>query len=248
MEPMNNATLERLLEISAPWSLIGARFDDTERQLEVHVGIARSGWFGAMRGLRQDGLRSHSWRHLGLGAKRVRILLECPEGTAPPQAPWAGVEDSPFTAALSQRLLVLFGSGVSLAVASAVLDLDPQEVWRFKRRLDIGQLGASGHPADAQAEVPAAPLSSPAAEPQPAAPVDLPDADHGVWRDLLSGSLPLEIGNLGLQLFLARLRAQFALARDEDARSLKAHELRRYCEKNIKVVSREIAAIRSLAR
>lgn len=246
---MNNATLQKLLDIEAPWSLIGARFDEQARQLEVHVGMARSGWFGAVRASRQDGVRSYSWRHLGLGARRVRILLECPAGTALPQVPWAGVEDSPFSAALSQRLLLLFGSGVSLPVASSVLDLDPEEVWRFKHRLDSGKLGAMTRPAEAAAALSLAASESTAPPaPPPPPPVELPDAGHGVWRGLLSGSVPLEIGNLGLQLFLARLRSQFALARDEDARSLKAQELRRYCEKNARVVAREIAAIRRLAQ
>lgn len=245
---VDNATLEKLLEVSAPWSVVAANFDDRGHLVEVHIGLRRSSWFGAARTVRSRDARSLSWRHLGLAGRRCLVRLECPARERLPETAWAGPDDSPFTHALAQRLLILFGSGASLAVVSGVMDLDPEEVWRFKHRLDTGRLGANWNPADAPAMPGAATVTARVEKAVSRAVSDLPEAENGVWRELLAGKLSLDIRNLGLQLLLARLRTQFAVARDDDARTLKVLELRRYCEKNITVAAREIAQIRSRAR
>jgi len=256
---MNNATLEKLLGIAWPWSVLEVEVNDAENLLDVHVGLPRSGWLTMLRSVSRDGVRTFVWRHLGVGALRCRIRLDCPAEMPIPDGGWAGQDDSPFTHALSQRILILLGNGASLALVSSTFDVDPQEVWRFKRRLDTGRVGAawSGEAAPAQNNAapqrPAAPTATPTlgteAEPQRAtAGIDLPEVEHGIWRELLNGNLSIDIRNLGLQLLLARLRAQFAVARDEDTRNLKVLELRRYCEKNINVATREIQQIRAKAQ
>ncbi len=262
---MNNATLEKLLGVSWPWSILSAEVDDAEHLLEVHIGLPRAGWLTMLRNVSRDGIRTFVWRHLGVGGLRCRIRLDCPVDMPLPEAAWAGQDDSPFSHALTQRLLILLGNGASLAVVSSVFDVDPQEVWRFKRRLDTGRVGASWTTSESAAPhtnaatpAPVTANSGPSHSnttavssndaPPRAAGGELPEAEHGIWRELLTGHMSIDIRNLGLQLLLARLRTQFAVARDEDTRSLKVLELRRYCEKNINVATREIEQIKARAQ
>lgn len=243
---MKFAVYEQLLGVAAPWAVTQVSFDPARKSLEVQISYQRgSGWFGARRAW-SGGTDRRAWRHLPLGEQRCSIRLERPVDVAVPEAPWSGPQDSPFTHSLGSRLLVLFGNGTSLTGVTAALDLDPQEVWRFKRGLDTGRLGGdwSSRPASEVPAVAASPLPQEISE----AASNLPGADNPIWHDLLAGASRVEIRNLGLQLLLTRLRTQYRLASDDSVRSLKAHELRRYCEKNTRAAAHEVEQIRRYAQ
>jgi hypothetical protein len=240
---MNYAVVEKLLGVSYPWVIHQLHIDEAHKSVTVQIGHGRPGWFGARRAIAGNAIEKRSWQHVGLGTLKCLIQFDGPAGVSPPPMPWCGPVDSPFTNALSRQLLTLFANGATLSGVSGALELDPQDVWRFKRGLDTGRFGAGWD----EAAVPGVAVAREAANaPEVADP--LPGVDNAIWHEILSGSASVEVRNLGLQLLLTRLRTQYRLASDDSVRSLKVHELRRYCEKNTQAASHEVEQIRRHAR
>lgn len=239
---MNYEAVEQLMGVTAPWIIHDIRINETYQRVEVHIGQARSGWFGARRAVQNFRGHHKIWRHVNLGALRCTVRVDYPEGGVLPDLPWAGDDNSGFTHAMGQRIFRMLSEGISLGVIGRLLDLDADKLWQFKRGLDTGRLGAGFEkmlPPAVESVESGEPVAEPVVEEDA-----LPEASATIWHELLKGDKDLEMRNLGLRLMLMKLRQQYSTAKDDDVRLLKAQQLRLYFEKNKGSTLHEVEQIR----
>lgn len=227
-----------VLELTPPWRILQIRDDLRARQIDVWVGIEapkRTWIFG--RKPPPEQASEYVWRHLNLGAMRCVIHAALPHHANTENLPWCGKADMPFTSALALEIATLFSHGISLQRVCALLDIPVEDMWKFRHRLDSGQVGLSSGGS------PAATATANAVRPQGGQNA-VPEPDDPVWEGLLDGSTNIDIRVLGLKLLLAKMREQMQSITDREVRMLKSYELQRYFARNQKQVAYELAQLR----
>lgn len=234
---MNFDVVERLLDVPTPWIVHDVVMDTARRRVEVSIGEARKGWFGARRTIQRHDGHHKMWQHQSIGDLACFIRVDFARGSALPDMAWCGDIKSPFSRSLSQQVVSLMGEGVSLGSIASLLQLEPEVLWQFQHALDNGSLS---HIATDDSPVPS--------QPDQAEADGIPSPAHPVWDKLLTGQHNIDSSNLAFQLLLSRLKRQYVKSRDTEIRRLKVQELRRYCERNRTSAQHEIGQIQEAAQ
>ena len=240
MISIDKALLRQLLLIERPWEVREYRFDPRKRRCDVWVAPeVERGWFGRERKPAVP-TQTCSWRHLSIGPIQCHLHVALPLGQDQPGLDWTGEPGMPFTRGLSQRVFAMFNQGVSLQSVCTLMDLNLQDVWRYRYALDSGKPSGAAPAAVAApaAAVPRAPWVDEPGHP------NVPDLTDPVWLRLLNADLGLDIRVLSLKLMLTRVRSQLELINDDEVRLLKLRELHRYFVKNERVLTHELAQLR----
>jgi hypothetical protein len=249
--------LNGLLQVTMPFKVKDVRVDEQTRRVDVWVGIeAPRSWFSGSGKVVVE-TRERQWRHVNLGCYQCNIHAMLPDSVELAEQSWAGDDKLGFTRAMAKQIFALLSEGVSYDGICAILEVQFEDLWKFKFALDSGsatpELKGSGK-AKSQAQAAPAPIAAtPATEPA-AAPVPIsegaeqasgvPDVTDPVWQELAEGRLTVDIRVLSLQLMLTRLRSQFASIQDNDVRLLKLRDLHRYITKNERVLGHELSQLR----
>lgn len=234
---MNFDVVERLLDVPAPWIVHDVSLDSSRRRVEVSIGRARTGWFGARRTVERHEGHHKIWQHLNIGNLACYVRVDYARGSALPDVPWCGDTKSPFSRSLSHKVVSLMGEGVSLGTIAKLLQVDPELLWQFQHSLEKGVLSniESDDPGVVE-------------QPDQAEADGIPGPANPIWDLLLTGKHSIDTRNLGFQLLLSRLRRQYVKTRDAEIRRLKIQELRRYCERNQTSAQHEIGQIQEAAQ
>lgn len=253
--------LNGLLHVTAPFRVKEARVDEAAKRLDVWVAIElpRS-WFGAARSA--GDARERHWRHVNVGAYQCFVHGAFAAGIDLTEQSWAGDDKLGFTRAMAKQVFALLSEGVSYDGICSFLEIQFEDLWKFKFALDSGsatpelkgRVKTRAHMQSAPAAT-ATISGSIAAAPSVAAPASMatatdgtsgvPDVTDPVWQELAEGRFNMDIRVLSLQLMLTRLRSQFAAIQDNDVRLLKLRDLHRYITKNERVLGHELAQLRS---
>jgi len=236
---MNFDVVERLLDVPSPWIVHDVSMDPTRRRVEVSIGQARKGWFGARRTIQRHDGHHKVWQHQSIGDLACYVRVDFARGSALPDASWCGDTKSPFSRSLSQQVVGLMGEGVSLGSIASLLQLEPEVLWQFQHALDKGTLSeiATGDNTKAANE-----------QPDQAESNGIPGPSNPIWDRLLTGQHSIDTRNLAFQLLLSRLKRQYVKSSDAEVRRLKVQELRRYCERNRNSAGNEIGQIQEAAQ
>lgn len=230
---MNFDVIERLLDVPSPWIVHDVSMDTTRRRVEVSIGQARKGWFGARRTIQRHDGHHKVWQHQSIGDLACYVRVDFARGSALPDVSWCGDAKSPFSRSLSQQVISLMGEGVSLGSIASLLQLEPEVLWQFQHALENGSLRQlATTDSDASDE-----------HPDQAESNGIPGPSNPIWDRLLTGQHSIDSRNLAFQLLLSRLKRQYVKTRDAEIRRLKIQELRRYCERNQNSAQYEIGQI-----
>lgn len=255
--------LNGLLQVTMPFRVKDGRVDEQSRRVDVWIGIeAARSWFGGS-GRQTIATRERQWRHVNLGSYQCYIHADLPQNVELAEQSWAGDDKLGFTRAMAKQIFALLSEGVSYDGICALLEVQFEDLWKFKFALDSGsatpglKVGAkakSQAQAAASVTAAAAPVTASVAPVPAAAPVPgtagaeqtsgVPDVTDPVWQELAEGRVTVDIRVLSLQLMLTRLHSQFAAIQDNDVRLLKLRDLHRYMTKNERVLGHELSQLR----
>lgn len=223
-----------VLELELPWQILQIRDDLRSRQIDVWVGTEppkRSWIFGRKPPAKEAS--EYVWRHANLGTMRCVVHASLPIHANTANQPWCGKADMPFTRAMALQVATMISQGMSLQRVCALLDIPVEDLWKFRHRLDSGQVGLA---TDASAAAMQAK--------QPGSQSLVADPDDPVWEKLLDGSADIDIRILSLKLLLTKMREQMLAITDKEVRLLKRYELQRYFARNEKLLGHELAQLR----
>jgi len=225
--------LKKLLQVEAPWTIKEVKVDAAGKRMEIAVGVEEPrSWFGPAR-KRGDSGHQHVWRHLNLGPYHCHVRVFLPAGARTVNQPWAGEANAAFSHALARTIVGWLGEGIDLKRVGTVLDIEFQELWKFKFALDTGHMVIE----EPQAAADAAGLAEATSE-------AVPDLTDPVWQELAEGRLNIDIRVLSLKLILTRVKSQLEMIQDREVKLLKLRELHRYFVRNERVLGHELAQLR----
>lgn len=240
---LDKVLLGHLLQLNEPWTVREFRFDPGARRIDAWIGLeVQRGWFGFGRRPQEPDARERVWRHIDLAGWRCHLRVLAPANADLSALPWAGPDDLPFSQALSKQVFALFNEGVSLNGICAITGIPLQELWKFKFALDQGKAAIADPSKPASAQLAA---SADAAGASAASGDDVPDVADPVWLQLIEGQRDIDIRALSLKLLMTRLRSQMEVITDDEVRMLKLRELHRYFVKNARMLSHELAQLRT---
>lgn len=242
---LDKTLLRMLLQISEPWAVREYKVDLRNRRCDVWIGIEEQrGWFGRSKKSVVD-TRDGVWRHVNFGSMSVYLHVAAPVGADLSSLGWVGDEGLPFTRQLAKQVFALFSEGVTLRAICALLDIPLSDVWRYRFALDNGKVGVVQDGAEAPAPVTRNVAAAAAVAEESSASAVVPDVGDPVWTRLVTGDMALDIRVLSLKLMLSRLRSQLDVISDDEVRMLKLRELHRYFVKNERMLSHELAQLRT---
>lgn len=224
----DNEIFRHLLDITAPWQISHIRVDAPVREVHVYLDYGKT-WFGRRL---LDKTRTR-WRHVNLGSYLSYVYAPVEELARTPRQPFLGRPGSDFTFGLAEDFARHLLSGLDHRQVGEILLIDPHLTWQIRHSLEAGRAGNAAQTAFAEGSPDEA---------------FLPPAQHPVWLELLENEELWEIRQLGLKLLLSRARQNLARLNDEQARLLKASEIRRFFIKHQSHLRHEIEQLRKHIR
>ncbi len=232
---------EHVFDIKPPWHIIRVDRDKDRKRVDIWVSTdsaakGAGGWFKRTLPL-ATGAETGVWQHLSIGECRTYFHARLDEDRS---VPWLGEKSTPFSNAMSRRLVELLSERISYRAACSLLDVDFQDVWIVKRLHDKGDLQlqeteslthlerkANIHDTDTNATQ-----------------SRVPPVEDPVWVQVINNEIEIHIRQLGLKLLISRVRTQFKNASDDETRMLRINELRKYFLKHEQFLTHEISQMR----
>ena len=223
--------LARLIGVASPWEVTRFTLDQTSKRMDVWVALeSPKGWFGFGRKPAARETREHVWRHRNLWDYSTMLHVAVPTDSEPARIDWHGEVGMPFTHGMARRVVMMFSDGIKPATICKLLDIGPDEMWKYKFALDQGKASAGS-----------------STEQSASGPSTVPEAGDPIWEMLADGSLNIDVRVLGLKLLLTRVRNQVKVIYDTDVLAMKYRELHRFFVKNERSLAHEIEQLKSNA-
>ena len=195
---MDKELLRQLLQVSGNWEVSDYQLDLRKQRFDVWVGPrVERGWFGRPKA--PPPTETHSWQHVSLGGVRFVVHVRTPFDADLDGLSWTGDMGMPFTHALAHQVFHMFNEGMELAAICKLLNLQLNDVWRYRFALDNGLVQRDGvptpRPAAATQVVPVPAVAQAAARAvaaEAASSERVPDVTDPIWLRLVNGDIKLD--------------------------------------------------------
>lgn len=228
----DNETLQSLLQIKEPWSLVDLRFDPSRARCDAWISLEQPrGWFGFTKNKQYP---TRTWRHVNIGEWRLYVHVMAPDGTNLTKQPWTGEIGQPFSRMLEKQISDMLSHVHSPEKIGILLGLETLDLTRAysNGRLNIpkpanihnrGSVGM-GDSGEANNE-------------------NIPPPEDAIWLKIINGSHPIQIKAVGLQLFLFNIRLQYKSTENPEQHQHFASECRNFFKRNQRQLAFELGQI-----
>lgn len=225
-------TLQSLLQIKAPWSLIDFRFDPGRARCDAWITLEQPrGWFGFTKTKQFPTL---TWRHVNIGEWRLYVHVMAPESTNLTKQPWAGEVGQPFSRLLEKQIGDMLNYVHSPEKIGNLLGLETIDL---THAYSNGRLIAP-KPIATYTKASTATDTNASSDQK-----DLPPPGDPIWLKIINETHPIQIKAIGLQLFLFNIRMQYKSTDNQELHSRYASECQNFFKRNQRQLAFELGQI-----
>lgn len=228
----HHETLQSLLQVKEPWSLIDFRFEPSRGRCDAWISLETPrGWFGFTK---TKHLPTITWRHINIGEWRLYVHVMAPEGANLTRQPWAGEIGQPFSRLLEKQISDMLHHIQSPEKIGSLLGL---EIIDLTHAYSNGRLNIP-KPITTYSRVLATTDTSANSDQK-----DIPPPGDPIWLKIVNETHPIQIKAIGLQLFLFNIRMQYKTTGNPEQLQHYASECQNFFKRNQRQLAFELGQI-----